>query len=153
MMARTVWHTEDFESLSWHDVHVHGIRLACFDETEGTADLQLDIDYILKWERRDEFVLFTVCPAELTFHDTFRLKFALDYATPTAGMCPFSIHDIRRETLEVAAGCKSFRWCIQINWPHGSLELEASGFTLRLVGTPVTQASQCLLSDRRRGAE
>ena len=73
------WHTEDFDSLSWHDVHVHGLRFASFDEDEGTTDLALDIDYILKWEKSADQFLFTICRAELVFHSAFRLKLELDY--------------------------------------------------------------------------
>ena len=42
------WSTEDFEQLSWHDVHVHGIKLEEFWPDNGSADLLLDIDYILR---------------------------------------------------------------------------------------------------------
>jgi hypothetical protein len=42
------WKTQDFDTLSWHDIHVHGFRFASFDEEEGAADIVFDIDYILK---------------------------------------------------------------------------------------------------------
>src|SRR5438132_1137008 len=70
------WHTDDFDSMSWHDVHVHGFRFASYKPDEGTADLILDIDYILKWEQSGNGFLFTVCRADLTFHDTFLLNLA-----------------------------------------------------------------------------
>jgi hypothetical protein len=44
------WHIEDFESLSWHDVCVYGFHFDTLNPDEGTADLVLDIDYILKWD-------------------------------------------------------------------------------------------------------
>lgn len=97
------WRTEDFDALSWHDVHVHGFRLASFNDEEGSAELVLDIDYILKWENAGNQFKFTVCRASLIFHNTFGLKLNLDYATPTAGMCPFMIDGIRREPLESSA--------------------------------------------------
>lgn len=37
--------------MSWHDVHVHGFRLDEFDENNRSADLVLDIDYILQWHK------------------------------------------------------------------------------------------------------
>lgn len=150
MTERTLWHTEDFESLSWHDVHVHGLRFASFNESEGAADLVLDIDYILKWEHDGDVYLFTVCPAELTFHDVFNFKFKLDYKTPTAGMCPFSMDDIYRENIEFNTFFKSYRWSIPINWPHGLLEFEAPAFTLQLVGIPVPRTGQCLSPEQRK---
>jgi hypothetical protein len=85
------WATDDFEAMSWHDVHMHGLRFDKFKEGEGSADLVLDIDYILKWDRAGNAFVFTVCRAGLRFHDVFGLKFTLDYETPTAGMCPFPL--------------------------------------------------------------
>jgi hypothetical protein len=147
------WHTEDFAALSWHDVHVHGIRFASFNEAEGAAEFVLDIDYILKWEKSADQLLFTICRAELTFHDVFRLKLELDYATPTAGMCPFAIDGIDREPLELPTGSKSFRWRIAINWPRGSLEFEAPAFTQTLMGKPVVKAGAQSLSSEERANE
>jgi hypothetical protein len=99
MSDRGPWGTEDFEALSWHDVRIHGVRLERFNEDEGSAELVLDIDYILKWEKSDNSFLFTVCQAILRFHSVFNLKFELNYAAPSAGMCPFSVSGIEREVL------------------------------------------------------
>lgn len=143
------WHTEDFDSLSWHDVHVHGFKFIDFDEDEGTTELILDIDYILKWKKVGNNFHFTVCRAELKFHKVFGLKFELDYKTPTAGMCPFSIDGIERKPLEFSTGYKSFSWSILINWPRGFVEFESPGFTQSLVGKPVIQEHQSLSSEQR----
>ncbi len=144
------WHVEDFELLNWHDVHVHGFRLDAFLADEGASDLVLDLDYILKWHNTDKGFEFTVCQAELRFHRVFGLKFALDYSTPTAGMCPFSIDGIYREVREHSTGFKSFLWRIPINWPQGSIEFEAPSFTQRLIGEPIVQPAQSLSPEQRR---
>jgi hypothetical protein len=147
------WHTEDFSALSWHDVHVHGIRFASFSEHNRSADLALDIDYILKWERSASQLLFTICRAELVFHDTVGLKMELDYLSPAAGMCPFAIDGIQREPLDLSTERKSFRWHIDINWPDGTLEFEASGFTQTLLGSPIVKVGvQSLSSEERSSA-
>jgi hypothetical protein len=73
------WTNEDFESLSWHDVHVHGFRFEAFDENEGCADLVLDIDYILKWDKSGDAFSFLISQANLRFHKVFGFKFELDY--------------------------------------------------------------------------
>lgn len=65
------WHTADSDDLSWHDFHVHGLRLDNFNAEHGSADLILDIDLILKWENATSGFLFTVCPADLSFHNVF----------------------------------------------------------------------------------
>ena len=147
------WQTEDFDSLSWHDVHVHGLRFASFSEDEGSTELVLDIDFILKWEDSAHGILFTICPAELTFHGVFGLKFELDYAATSAGMCPFSIDGVQREPIESPNGFKSFRWRLPINWPRGLLEFEAPAFTQTLVGKPIVKTgSQSLSPTERAGA-
>lgn len=143
------WTAADFESLSWHDAHVYGFRFASFDPANGAADLVLDIDYILRWDGSGEQLRFTVCQAELRFHEVFGLKFSIDYATPTAGMCPFSINDIERELRVAANGYESYRWRLLFNWPHGQMEFEAPGFTQTLIGTPEVQDSQILPLHKR----
>ncbi|MFZ1909226.1 MAG: hypothetical protein WAU52_09125, partial [Burkholderiales bacterium] len=59
------WTTADFDALSWHDVHVYGFRLDNFKEDNGSADLVLDIDFILKWEKveSENTFRFTICRA------------------------------------------------------------------------------------------
>src|SRR5262245_51254708 len=118
------WHTEDYEKLSWHDCHVHGWRFDSFNEAEGAADLVLDIDYIMKWERTGDGFTFTVCKAELIFRDVFALNFSLDYVTPTAATSPFMIREIERQPTQAPNGHKSFRWQIEINWPKGFMTFE-----------------------------
>jgi hypothetical protein len=149
MSDRGPWGSDDFEALSWHDVHVHGFRLEHFNEEWGSADLVLDIDYILNWEKSGTGFVFTVCQAVLRFHSVFGLKFELNYAEPSAGMCPFSIAGVERQVLEAPTGHTSYRWRIPLNWPHGSLEFQAPAFTQTLVGEPHVQAEQFLAPEKR----
>lgn len=118
-------------------------------ESHGAADLVLDIDYIIKWEPLGSGFQFTLCPAELVFHGVFGLKLNLDYATPTAGMCPISIHGIERTPLQFPTGSKSYRWYIPVNWPRGSLAFEAPAFTLTMMGAPIVH-SRAFLSPEQR---
>jgi hypothetical protein len=147
------WTTNDFEAMSWHDVHVHGFHLDEYKDTDGSADLVLDIDYILKWERSEDTYLFTVCRADLRFHKVFGLKLTLDYATPTAGMCPFSISGIEREVVKASTGYQSYKWRLPVNWPKGSLEFEAPSFTQVLTGTPHVQPGRQSLTPEKRGGD
>jgi hypothetical protein len=146
------WSTEDFEQLSWHDIHVHGIKLEEFQPDNGSADLLLDIDYILKWEQSGTALVFTVSQALLRFHQVFGLRLTLDYKTPTAGMSPFSISGIEREPIESVNGVRSFRWRLPINWPTGLIEFEAPSFRQRLVGPLHIQSEQSLDPSKRHHA-
>ena len=124
------WTETDFDRLSWHDVDVYGFRLESFDEALGTADLVLDIDYILAWNCVDGAIDLDRSRASLRFHQVFGLKVALDYAAASAGMCAFSLDAIHREPLPY----DGWRWRLEVNWPMGVLEFEAKGFTQTLSG-------------------
>ena len=144
------WHTADFDALSWHDVHVHGFRIV--EAEHGTAELQLDIDFILEWVSVGEGGLrFRVAQAMLQFHEVFGLRFALDYVACSAGMSAFAIAGITREALREAGDDPQehddrgpWRWRIDVNWPEGFLEFEATGFSQWLVGEVVEQEAQGL---------
>ena len=149
MTSTKKWDNNNFEEMSWHDVHVHGLRIVENHAANGTAELILDIDYILEWRRNSDAFSFVVSQAALQFHDVSSLRIAIDYATPTAGMCPFSLAGIERERLERQTGYVSYRWRLDINCPAGEIEFESPGFTQRLVGQPYTQASQWLEPSQR----
>jgi hypothetical protein len=147
------WHTADFDAMSWHDVHVHGFRIV--EGEHGTAELQLDIDFILERLRNgDAPFRFRVAQAMLQFHEVFGLRFALDYVACSAGMSAFAIGGITREPLREAGEDQDgrddrddrgpWRWRIDVTWPEGFLAFEATGFSQWLVGEVVEQDAQCL---------
>ena len=135
MNTRTEWTTADFDEMSWHDVHVHGFHIIeSDDENAGTAELDLDIDYILEWIREEQGFRLVVAQATLRFHEVFGLKFCVDYTKPAAGTRAFSLDSIKREVVTYPTGRTSFRWTMGINWPAGSIEFVSPGFTQRLIG-------------------
>ena len=147
------WHTADFDALSWQDVHVHGFRIV--EGEHGTAELQLDIDFIVEWISAGEVgSRFRVAQAMLQFHAVSGLRFALDYVACSAGMSPFAIDGITREPLREAGDDHDgrddrddrgpWRWRIDVDWPEGFLEFEATGFSQWLVGEVVEQDAQWL---------
>lgn len=151
-MQRTEWTTKDFGHMSWHDAHVHGFRIVESDEqSAGTAELYLDIDYILEWVKRgEEGLRFVVAQATLHFHDVFGLRFSLDYAKVEAGMCAFSIAGIEREIIRYPNGHSGYKWVMNVNWPAGFIEFTSSGFTQRLVGEVVRDCRQSLPPSQRK---
>ena len=93
-MADYIWTQEQFEEMSWHDNHVHAIRIV--EGSYGPGQLVLDLDYILEWINDKEGFQFRLQPVMLTFFEVADLRISLDYATPTAALGPFSIHAIER---------------------------------------------------------
>ncbi|MCL2871645.1 MAG: hypothetical protein FWF41_01460 [Betaproteobacteria bacterium] len=140
----TQWSIDDFDEMSWHDVHFHGFRLEQNESESGTAELIFDIDYILEWLKVEGAFQFVVAPARLQFHEIFGLKMELDYASPTAGMCPFSISGITRERFVSPTGYVWYKWKLEINWPNGFIEFDSPGFTQTLTGKSYTQGQQWL---------
>lgn len=149
------WHTADFDALSWHDVHVHGFRI--IEGENGTAELQLDIDFILEWiQAGDGRFRSRIAQAMLQFHEVFGLRFALDYVACSAGMSAFAIDGITRvplrededDDIELAGiereDTGPWRWRIDVNWPEGFLEFDATGFSQWLVGEIVEQDGRSL---------
>lgn len=149
--ARYRWSQHDFDTMSWHDNHVHAMRIAGGEH--GAGELALDLDYILEWAcDADGSARFLLLPAVLTFRQVTNLRMALDYAAPSAALGPFSIGVIERrfEPRErYAAQC----WKIAINWPVGEITFEADGYEQRGVGAPLQSAEQCLPASRRTQGE
>jgi hypothetical protein len=146
------WTTPDFDELSWHDCHVHGFRLGSINNELGTAELELDIDYIVEWLRQSDLAFrFRIAPATLTFHDVFGLRVEVDYRAPSAGMTPFSLDGVHREPITYPTGVVSFKWRLPVNWPAGEITFESPGFTQVLRQEPVEHDEQCLPAARRCG--
>jgi hypothetical protein len=145
MVARR-WTTERFAEMSWHDNHVYALRI---EEAEwGTGRLTLDIDYIEEWLKAEKGLRFKITPARLIFLDVFGLKLTLDYAAVSAGMGPFSIHEIRRVE-ESRERYVANLWTIAINWPRGEISFQASGFVQEAVGESVICDGQHIPAELR----
>ena len=136
--------------MGWHDVHVHALRIE--EGEHGAGALVLDVDYILEWRTDQSGFSFRVAPATLRFHEITDLRIALDYATPTSGMCPFSLGGITRELVTYPTGYQTFRWLLSVNWPHGEISFKGPGFTQELAGPEVTSSDQWLSPAQRKRA-
>jgi hypothetical protein len=140
------WSDENFPEMSWHDCHVHALRLE--EGEHGAGELELDLDYILEWRNDREKFQFLIVPARLRFHGVFAPKITLDWVGPTAGFGPFSISGIERRT-EDRANYIATVWHLPVNWPAGSIEFEATGFTQESWGKEVVSSQQSLLPRER----
>jgi hypothetical protein len=66
-------------------------------------------------------------------------------------MSPFSINGIEREVVKFSTGHQSYKWRLPINWPKGSLEFQAPGFTQVPTGKPLVQSGRQSLHPKNRG--
>jgi len=145
-----VWTEADFDRMSWHDNHVHGIRFIGGENGEG--ELVLDIDHILEWlKAEDGGFTFRIQPVTLVFHGVMFPRIAIDYAAATAAFGPFMIDGIERR-MESRVRYEAQVWKLPISWPGGEVEFEARGFTQRAEGQSFVTTSQLLTPVQRRYA-
>jgi hypothetical protein len=145
------WTESDFESLSWHDNAVHGIRIVQ-GEDGCSGDFILDLDHILEWlpggDTKKSF-RFRIAPAELIFYETTHLNISIDYAAASAALTPFSIHQITFQVTTYANGAQGKKWKIEINSPKGEITFESPRFTQRLAGDALIVDRQSLSAEER----
>ena len=146
-MTAERWTESDFERMSWHDNHVHAVRIQ--EGEHGAGELWLDLDYILEWLEQDHGFKYRIVPACLKFLQVTSLRMSINYAAASAAMGPFSIASIERTEVprEHYVACV---WRIPINWPSGEIEFEASGFEQLSRGEAVLTQAQALTA-RERG--
>jgi hypothetical protein len=148
-MSELRWTHEQFDEMSWHDNHVHAMRIIVGEH--GAGELVLDIDYIADWLRNGDAFQFRLVPAALRFTDVTNLSISLDYASPSAALAPFSIHAIERRT-EQRERYVAHVWRIEVNWPRGELSFEANGYEQTATGKAVVSYQQCLSPAERNAA-
>lgn len=136
------WTTSDFDDLCWHDCRIHGFRMGKFDSECGTAEIEFDLDFIVEWHCEDGTCRSRNAPATLTFYDVFGLRIEIDYVVPTAGMTPFSIDGIYRESVSYSTDKPYFCWRLPINWPSGEITFQSSGFSQVMRPEPIETEEQ-----------
>src|SRR5262245_29075383 len=148
MPLKQAWDESHFDEMSWHDNHVHALRIRR-GPNGWDGQLELDIDYILEWLRPSESTFaFRIAPATLTFIDVLELRIEIDYGAISFATTPFSIAGISREAKDGA----TTRWTLELNHPDGVISFLASGFRQVLRGQPTVTSSQSLTEQERLGA-
>jgi hypothetical protein len=138
-----VWDQTNFESMGWHDVHVHGF--AAWPETYEVA---FDIDYICSWEepaRGGTYFRFEVAPATLVFSNVSEVAMNIESTDGT-----ITLDELQREELEpTPSGVPNFRWILSTH--EGRLTIVATGYSLYLRQPPVLIGTQSLTVAERGG--
>jgi hypothetical protein len=136
------WTEADFDKMSWHDNHVHGLQIRSGED--GFGEVIFDIDYILEWLHPVDgiHIRFRLAPATLTFSNVAHLRLHVDYGSDALG--PFSIDVVKRTPIDFQTGARYFEWHIELVWPRGSISFQASGFTQVLRGPVQLTTAQWL---------
>ena len=149
----TTYSEGDFDTLSWHDCHVWAVRFDLGDPDEGdwTADLVLDLDFIVEWLPPEATgCRFRVAPATLAFHGVTDPRISINWGASgfQNGIHPVVIDSVERERVpdqKVYLDRPYFSWRIAFNWPAESeITFGAVGFTQSLLSEPVVVEGQSL---------
>ena len=111
-LEKWIWTDDDFDKMGWHDATIYGIRL--------DQNLNLDIDYIFKWNQPEvEGFQFTfyVAPCTLVFKDIQEMKFEISQE-------PYRNNEISDIEREVRDGKSYFT----IDTQQGFLFIITNGF-------------------------
>lgn len=127
-LEKDIWTDADFENMGWHDCRIYKIRLG--------LDLELDIDYIFKWNQPDlEGLPFTfwLAPATLVFRRPKQVTFDLDIAFEDVGEI---------DSIERSVGDEGISWTIDTQ--KGEIQLLSSGFEQFIRQKPTYQFGQTI---------
>ncbi len=134
-LEKKIWTEKDFGNMGWHDSQIYKFRLS--------EDLELDIDYILQWNKPDlEGLPFTfwVAPATLVFKRIKNLAFEFT----TGFEDTFEIEDIEAPTIE-----NENKWIIITR--QGDIEFNCDGFEQFIRQDPFFEFGQTISYSRRYG--
>ncbi|RYY84391.1 MAG: hypothetical protein EOO15_19480 [Chitinophagaceae bacterium] len=141
-LEKSLWTEEDFETMGWHDCHIHAIS---FGEN---FDLLFDIDYIFKWVTHKSPFDFWVSPCTLVFENVYDIVFDLNFST--GGL---DIADIYKEGPNVPRNAAhigrelEYTWKIELQ--EGAIQFKSVGYKQFVRRLPVFQKEQYLdLSER-----
>ena len=135
LLEKKIWTDADFAQMGWHDCRIYKLRL--------TRDLELDIDYIFRWNQPEiEGLPFTfwVAPATLVFKNVQELSFELN----TAFDEDVEMVDIQRSETE-----NGLQWTIITH--QGDFEFLCDGFEQFIRQDPFFQFGQTIPFIERYG--
>jgi hypothetical protein len=130
-----LWTTSDFEELGWHDCTIYKIRI--------DTDLEMDIDYILKWNSPDIDGLpftFWISPATLVFRSISNLKMDLEDNYKSS---------IEIDYIEMEGSGDSRQWDIATQ--NGLIQFKSTGFEQYIRQKPFFEFSQTIAHLDRGG--
>lgn len=135
-LEKWIWTEEDFDKMGWHDAKVYGLRLG--------ENLELDIDYIFKWNQPDiEGFHFTfwIAPSTLVFEKPTDLLFEL---TTSFGDSWLDIQDIDLKIVD-----NKRVWTIITL--QGDISFKSNAFNQIIRRKPTLQLGQSIPFDERGG--
>jgi hypothetical protein len=144
MAVRDIYTEADFESMGWHDCHIHAIAVETLPNNPGR--LLLDIDYLVEWLRPDPAssgLAFMVSPATLVFDQAWDLVTNIDMS---GWAFQLPILEVERDGPD-ERGLSTWR----LAGDQFELSISSRGFTQYLRREPVFCDGQWLSVEERGG--
>lgn len=135
-LEKWIWTEKDFEQMGWHDATVYGLRL--------NQNLELDLDYILQWNKPDiEGFQFTfwVAPVTLVFERPTDISFELTQS--------FNDKWLEIQDIEMNLTDNNRNWTIITQ--QGDISFKADSFKQVIRKRPSFQLGQSIPYDERGG--
>jgi hypothetical protein len=144
-LEKTVWTHEDFDSMGWHDVTIHGITF-CPEDYEFV----LDVDYMFAWvdpEPPSPGYTFWMSPATLVFQNVNNFKARIE---DPLGL---TIMDVERKDPRPPKNVEHIpfktEWTWKIDLLQGEIEFSAVGYRQYTRRKPVRHSTQRFSPEER----
>lgn len=144
-LEKSIWTTDDFDKMGWHDCVIHGIA---FDGYK----ILFDIDYIFAWvEPKPPAPNYTfwVAPCTLVFDNTYDFK-----ASNEMGGCPIILDVLRSDKSKPRNAefiGKDTEWTWTLDCVAGDISFKSVGFTQYTRQKPIEIMEQSISLEKRGG--
>ncbi len=148
-LAKSIWTTEDFATMGWHDSKIHGIA---FDPEN--YKIIFDIDYIYAWAKPapdTKYFSFWVSPCTLVFDNVYDLKIDID---ATDGLVIFTItrgDERTSRNAEFINKTQEWNWIIECH--EGEISFNSIGYTQYTRKQPQHIENQYFSLNERQGVK
>lgn len=146
-LDKSIWTQEDFDMMGWHDTHIYGFTIERND-SDPTADLLFDIDYIFKWVQPvhpQKHFTFWIAPCTLIFKGCFDLH--IDLATGGDWLDLLEISDLNLKSKIEEDKKFIYEWEMELQ--QGLITFKSYGFEQIVKKYPIYVSQQVLTLEQR----
>ncbi len=143
-LEKHLWTEVDFDTMSWHDCHIHAFSF------NDDYELLLDIDYMFKWvlPKGAKYYKFWIAPCTLIFENVHTVEFELDSGQPIIDL-------IQRENPQITPASEYLGKAFEYDWSlemiNGEMAFKSVGFKQYVRQAPILFHEQKLDMTTRGG--
>jgi len=150
-MTKSIYTTEDYDNMSWHDNIIHSISIV---DENYESNLILGIDFITEWICENNKCQFLIAPAKLVFHDVKDFQLVINKKSLIMNSYLGLIIDkiIRESTpnKDKTSEHWRFKFCkLDLESNNCELSFVSTGFTQTILKEPILKNEQTLIASER----